>query len=65
MAVPTKVILIMGRAGAKGVSRVRCKVLEEGAKRDRVLIRNVLGPVRLGDILMVPEAEMEAASIIE
>ena len=64
MAVPTKVIMIMGRAGAKGVSRVRCKVIEE-SKRDKVLVRNVLGPVRIGDILMVPEAEMEAAAALE
>lgn len=64
MAVPTQVITIMGRAGAKGVSRVRCKVIEE-SKRDKVLIRNVLGPVRIGDILMVPEAEMEAAAALE
>lgn len=64
MAVPTKVILIMGRAGVKGVSRVRCKVTSDSG-RDKVLVRNVLGPVRLGDILMVPEAEMETATMIE
>lgn len=73
MAVPAQVVHILGRMGAKGVTRVRCKVLGDeaagagaaGRGRGRVLIRNVLGPVRIGDILMIAEAEMEAAAIIE
>lgn len=64
MAVPAKVIQLMEVSGAKGIKRVRCKIVEE-SKRDRTIIRNVMGPVRIGDILMISEAEMEAASIID
>jgi len=71
MAVPAQVIHVLGRAGAKGVTRVRCKIIEAaegsvGARaRGKVLIRNVIGPVRMGDILMIPDYEVEAAAIIE
>ena len=65
MALPAKVIHIMGRSGAKGVTRVRCTVTDEVSKRNKVLIRNVMGSVRVGDILMVKESDMEDAGIIE
>jgi len=65
MALPAKVIHIMGRSGAKGVTRVRCTVVDEVSKRNKVLIRNVMGSVRIGDILMVKESDMEDAGIIE
>ena len=55
----------MGRSGAKGVTRVRCTVVDEVSKRNKVLIRNVMGSVRVGDVLMVKESDMEDAGIIE
>lgn len=63
MAVPAKVVHILGRMGSKGVTRVRCKIISERG-RDKILIRNVIGPIRIGDILMIQEAEMEAADVI-
>ncbi len=59
MAVAAKVVHILGRTGTKGITRVRCNVIDE-SERNKVLIRNVLGPVRVGDILMVRETEMES-----
>ncbi len=64
MAVPVEVIEIIDRSGSKGVTRVRCRILE-GPRKDRVIIRNVLGPVRKGDILMISEPEMETVGTIE
>ncbi len=64
MALPAKVIHIMGRSGAKGVTRVRCTTISE-SKRNKVLVRNVIGSVRIGDILMVKESDMEDSGVIE
>ncbi|MBI2173436.1 MAG: 30S ribosomal protein S28e [Candidatus Aenigmarchaeota archaeon] len=58
---PAEVIALMGRAGTKGVNRVKCRVID-GHDKGKILTRNIMGPVRIGDVVMLRETEMDSSS---
>jgi len=59
-AVPGTVEEVIGRTGTRGDAiQVRVKVLD-GRDKNKIIRRNVKGPVELGDVLMLRETEIEA-----
>ena len=63
-AIPARVEEIIGRTGTRGEAiQVRCKILGTGRDANKIIRRNVKGPVQLGDMLMLRETEIEARQI--
>jgi len=62
-AVPAIVEAELGRGGTRGeITQVKCKILQ-GKNRGKSMRRNVRGPVKKRDILMLRETEIEARRV--
>jgi len=59
-AVPATVEEVVGRTGTRGeATQVRCRIMD-GPDKNKIIRRNVRGPIQLGDVLMLRETEIEA-----
>ena len=59
MVVAAEVVTVMGKLGVKGVSRVRCRVVD-GPEKGKIITRNVIGPIRLGDVVVLKDTSMDS-----
>ena len=58
-----EVIEVVGKTGMHGEAmQVKCRI-QEGSNKGRIITRNVLGPVREGDVLQLRETQRDADSI--
>ena len=61
--IPAQIVQILGRTGMRGeATSVKVRVLD-GDDRGRIIRRNVLGPIDIGDQLLLMDSSREAKAL--
>ncbi|TRZ68458.1 MAG: 30S ribosomal protein S28e [Methanothrix sp.] len=61
--VPAEIIEIIGNTGMHGeATQIKCRILD-GSNKGRIITRNCVGPLRMGDVLMLLETAREAKKL--